>query len=56
MLIKFQILGFWFLTSFEMAWSQVLLDKLLSGSEQETISTENLPKGIYLITLIDNDG
>ncbi|TVQ89463.1 MAG: T9SS C-terminal target domain-containing protein [Bacteroidetes bacterium] len=35
---------------------QLILEKTLSGSEQETISTENLPKGIYLITLIDKDG
>ena len=35
---------------------QNIMRKSLTGSDSETISTENLPKGIYLITLIDNDG
>ncbi len=35
---------------------QTFLEQTLSGSEIETISTQGLPKGIYLVTLIDKQG
>lgn len=35
---------------------QTLLEEKPEGSEVITISTENLPKGIYLVTLIDENG
>lgn len=35
---------------------QNIIRKSLTGSDTETISTENLPKGIYLMTFIDNYG
>jgi hypothetical protein len=35
---------------------QVMIDKILSGSETERILTESLPKGIYIVTLIDKKG
>jgi hypothetical protein len=35
---------------------QTLMEKTLSGSDLEIISTESLPLGIYMITLTDKDG
>jgi hypothetical protein len=34
---------------------RVLIEKVLTGSETETIFTADLPAGIYLITLIDKN-
>lgn len=35
---------------------RIIMDMILDGSEIQTINTASLPKGIYLITLWDDNG